>query len=211
MSNISTFTPSISSQNEYEILRFQKDIGAELIKNIQQILRDEDINFTEDLANSFSLVMIGGQAWVESSNHYAGLVDRGLNPGSDVNFDAIHDWVRIKLGISEEPELTNVTWKIVRKIKAAGIPPKRFGKKAIKMLIAKHGVANIKSTGSGTSKKATNFQKRVKKLVKTLKKIGKKINKSIKKGIRFTRKANKIINKGVDKTFKYQKKLERYK
>ena len=103
------------SANEYEFLRLQKDVGVEIIMNIREILRDEDINFTEDLANSFSLVMWMGKAHGESSNRYAGLVDRGMRKGTWVNYDALHDWVKIKLGI-DDPEAVEVTWKILKKI-----------------------------------------------------------------------------------------------
>lgn len=184
-----TFVPD----NEYEILRFQKDIGSEIIINIRQILRDEDINFTGDLSKSFSLVMINGKAWVETDNKYALLVDRGLNPGTYVNFDAIKNWVKIKLNINKEPELTNVTWKIVRKIRSSGIKPKRFAKKAIKMVIGKHGLPNIKRHLGSNKKKSSKFFKRVKKLVKV-------VNKVI-----------KSIKKGLNTASKYQKKIGRYK
>lgn len=196
--SISTATlPSTISRripfNEYEILRFQKDLGSELIKNIQKILREDDINFTGDLSTSFSLVMTGGIAWVETDNKYAGLVDRGLNPGTYVNFDAIYDWVRVKLDITDEPELTNVTWKIIRKIATAGIPPKRFAKKAIKMLIGQHGVVSIKRNTGSKRKKSSKFFKRVKRIIR-------KVNKVI-----------KSMNKGLNKISKYQKKLRRFK
>lgn len=187
---IKTFVPD----NEYEILRFQKDVGSEIILNIRKVLRDEDINFSGDLSNSFKLVMINGKAWIETDNKYALLVDRGLNPGTYVNFDAIKDWVKIKLGIGNEPELTEVTWKIVRKIRSTGIKPKRFAKKAIKMVIGEHGLSNVRRNSGGSNKKKSGkFFKRVKKIFKT-------INKVI-----------KSINKNLNKTSKYQKKLGRYK
>lgn len=196
-------------ENEYEILRFQKDIGSALIENIKKVLREDDIDFTGDLSASFSLVMLGGKAWVESNNKYAGLVDRGMNPGKFVNFDALKDWVRIKLNISDEPELTSVTWKILKKIQSKGIAPKRYAKKAIKMVIGKHGVPNIKRKSGSSKSKPNKHGKRMKKVIKTLKSINKIIKKINRKGIKFMKKSNKIINKTLDKTIKYQKRLNR--
>lgn len=192
------------SENEYERLRMKKNIGAELIDNIRLVLQNEDINFTGDLSNSFELFLMRDNAWVASTNKYAGLVDRGLNPGTTVNFDALKDWVRIKLGITDEPELTNVTWKIIRKIAAAGIPPKRYAKKAIKMVIYDHGVPNIKRQTGSKRNKSGKFAKKVKSISKKINRIIKKINRNINKGIR------KSI-KTLSKTGKYYNKLRKYK
>jgi prefoldin subunit 5 len=186
------------SVNEYEFLRLQKDVGKELIYNIREILRDEDINFTEDLANSFTLVLWQSKAWIESSNHYAGLVDKGMKPGHFVNFDALYDWVRIKLDI-EEPDTTAVTWKIMKKIQNEGIAPKRYVKKAIKMLIGKHGLVSLKHKSSGKKKKS-----RANKTVKRIMKAVTKINKAIRKTKRTLNKVNKNINK-------YTRPLRKYK
>jgi len=104
MANIAKAPVVSVSANEFEILRLQKDIGSGIIENMKDVLRDLDIDFTDDLSNSFTLVMWQGKAHIESDNHYAHLVDRGLKPGSWVNYDALYDWVRIKLNI-EEPDI----------------------------------------------------------------------------------------------------------
>jgi len=187
----SAHTISVSA-NEYEFLRLQKDVGSVIIYNIRQILRDEDINFTEDLAHSFSLVMWMGKAHVESSSRYAGLVDRGLSPGTWVNYDALHDWVRIKLGI-DDPEAVEVTWKILKKIRKSGIQPKRYVKKALKMLIGKHGSATLRHKSGAKSKKKTRAGKFTKKVMKAVNKINKKIRKIKKTLNNANRKINKVI------------------
>lgn len=192
--------PIISvSANEYEFLRLQKDVGSEIIYNIRQILRDEDINFTEDLAHSFSLVMWQGKAHVESSNRYAGLVDRGLSPGTWVNYDALHDWVRIKLGI-DDPEAVEVTWKILKKIRKSGISPTRFVKKALKMVIGKHGSATLRHKSSGKSKKKTRGAKYTRKVIKAINKI----NKAIRKTKSTLNKVNRNINKVLKPIRRYK-------
>lgn len=170
---------TIGTSNEYEILRLQKDVGTEIIMNVKGILRDQGINFTQDLSNSFSLVMMNGKASVESNSPYAHFVDRGMLGGHIVNIDALRDWVRIKVGIDDEKELESVTWAIAHKIQKEGIKPTRFAKKALKKLIGEHGMASIRRTSRRNkgSKTLGKIVKVVKKINKTLSKISKNINK----------------------------------
>ena len=204
------------SENQYERFRMQKDLGVDLITNIKKILRDEDINFTQDLSNSFELVMHtspsepdAGTTSVVTSNPYANLVDKGMKPGVSVNFDALYDWVNIKLGL-EEPELTEVTWSILHKIRNKGIAPTRFAKKAIKMTIGKHGIPNIKKRSSSTKKKRGNFMKKLIKFVKKVKKVIKKMKRIVNKVVKLRkinkglRQLNKYGSKSIDKLRKYK-------
>ena len=231
--SFSVTTPTGNSQstvnttvNQYERFRMQKDLGVDLITNIKKILRDEDINFTQDLSNSFELVMNikSGTSAVETSNPYANLVDKGMKPGVTVNFDALYDWVRIKIGL-EEPELTDVTWKILHKIRNKGIDPTHFAKKAIKKVIGKHGLAGThrrkykkKTTISGQladkrgrfakmiSKVKANVSKSAKKINKVLKKVRKNVTKTsnLRKINRGLRQINKYGSKSVDTMRKYK-------
>ena len=214
------------SENEYERFRMQKDLGVALITNIKKVLKTEGINFTEDLSNSFELVMNikSGTSAVETSNPYANLVDKGMKPGVSVNFDALYDWVRIKIGL-EEPELTDVTWKILHKIRNKGIDPTHFAKKAIKKVIGKHGLAGThrrkykkKTTISGQladkrgrfakmiSKVKANVSKSAKKINKVLKKVRKNVTKTsnLRKINRGLRQINKYGSKSVDTMRKYK-------
>ena len=214
------------SENQYERFRMQKDLGVALITNIKKILKTEGINFTQDLSNSFELVMNikSGTSAVETSNPYANLVDKGMKPGVSVNFDALYDWVRIKIGL-EEPELTEVTWKILHKIRNKGIDPTHFAKKAIKKVIGKHGLAGThrrkykkKTTISGKladkrGKYAKAFSyakakvsKAAKKINKVLKKVRKNVTKTknLRKINRVLRQINKYGSKSVDTMRKYK-------
>ena len=214
------------SENQYERFRMQKDLGVALITNIKKVLKTEGINFTEDLSNSFELVMNikSGTSTVETSNPYANLVDKGMKPGVSVNFDALYDWVRVKIGL-EEPELTEVTWAILHKIRNKGIDPTHFAKKAIKKVIGKHGLAGThrrkykkKTTISGQladkrgrfakmiSKVKANVSKSAKKINKVLKKVRKNVTKTsnLRKINRGLRQINKYGSKSVDKMRKYK-------
>lgn len=213
------------SENQYERFRMQKDLGVALITNIKKVLKTEGINFTEDLSNSFELVMNikSGTSAVETSNPYANLVDKGMKPGVSVNFDALYDWVRIKIGL-EEPELTDVTWKILHKIRNKGIDPTHFAKKAIKMVIGKHGVASprrtykkktkvsgaIEDKRSKYSKAYSNAKTKVNQSAKKVNKILKKVRKNVTKTSNLRK-----INKGLRQINKYGVRtlntLEKYK
>ena len=220
MSAVTNSTVS-TTENQYERFRMQKDLGVELIKNIKKILRNKDINFTEDLSNSFELVMMTsatesnvGTTSVATSNPYANLVDKGMRAGKWVNYDALYDWVSTKLwsrtGLDEK-YFADVTWKIMRKIKNEGIDPTHFAKKAIKMVIGKHGVAGTKRNYKSKSKnKSGKYMKKLKKFAKNAKKAIKKMKRVIKKIVKIRK-----INKGLRQVNKYGVKIlntmEKYK
>ena len=212
MSAVATSTVS-TTENEYERFRMQKDLGVELIISIKKVLRNEDINFTQDLSNSFELVMNikSVTSAVETSNPYANLVDKGMRPGKMVNFDALYDWVRIKIGL-EEPELTSVTWAVIKKIHYTGIAPTHFAKKAIKMVIGKHGLAGTKrkykkksKTSSGMKNKRGKYAKAFSKAKVKVSQTAKKINKILKKVRKNVTKTSNLrkINKGLRQINKY--------
>ena len=217
MSAITTSTVS-TTENQYERFRMQKDLGVELIKNIKKVLRDEDINFTQDLSNSFEIIMMTsssepdvGTTSVATSNPYANFVDKGMRPGKWVNFDALYDWVRIKLDF-EEPELTSVTWAILKKIHYKGIAPTHFAKKAIKMVIGKHGLAGTKrkynkksKVSGGLGDKRSKWAKRVAKVKAKVSKSAKKVNKILKKVRKNVTKTSNLrkINRGLRQINKY--------
>jgi hypothetical protein len=220
MSAVTTSTVS-TTENQYERFRMQKDIGVELIKNIKKVLRNEDINFTDDLSNSFELVMMTsateanvGTTSVATSNPYANLVDKGMRAGKWVNYDALYDWVSTKLWARtglDEKYFADVTWKIMRKIKNEGIDPTHFAKKAIKMVIGKHGVAGTKRNYKSKSKnKSGKYMKKLKKFAKNVKKAIKKMKRVIKKIVKIRK-----INKGLKQINKYGVRtlntLEKYK
>tara|TARA_R100000900_G_scaffold133679_2_gene110536 strand:- start:2957 stop:3622 length:666 start_codon:yes stop_codon:yes gene_type:complete len=192
MSAVTNTSTVSTTENQYERFRMQKDLSVSLIKNIKKVLRDKDINFTEDLANSFEIVMMTsstepnvGTTSVATSNLYANLVDKGMRAGKWVNYDALYDWVSVKLaarvGLNEK-DFADVTWKIMKKIQNEGIDPTHFAKKAIKMVIGKHGIAGTKRTYKRKSKtKMGKYMKKFMSLVKNTKKVIKKMRRTIKK------------------------------
>ena len=198
MSAVATSTVS-TTENEYERFRMQKDLGVELIISIKKVLRNEDINFTQDLSNSFELVMNikSVTSAVETSNPYANLVDKGMRPGKMVNFDALYDWVRIKIGL-EEPELTSVTWAVIKKIHYTGIAPTHFAKKAIKMVIGKHGLAGTKRKYKKKSKSSGGMKNKRGRFAKFISKASKRVNKNVTKTSNLRK-----INKGLRQINKY--------
>ena len=141
--SLSVIPKYVLPDNDFEMLRLKKDISAQFISNVKDILNEDDINFTGDLSTSLSLVIINNEVSVETNNPYAPFVEFGLPAGHFVNFDALHDWVRIKLNVPDELS-EEVTWKILKKIKNKKIKPKRFWKKSILRLVKKHGLRTSK-------------------------------------------------------------------
>lgn len=166
--------------NLAEIHRLDDDITRELIDNIKKILADSDINFTGNMSKSVIPEIISGIRYVLVDSPYATVVDKGMPPGKNVNFDALKNWVEKKLNIPTDQSV-EVTIKIMNKIKNKGIKPKFFAKKAIKMLVAKRGIIRV---SSGSRRKAGRLEKILNKAVKIMRKIN-----------RFTKMISRNINK----------------
>lgn len=168
-------------ENLAEIHRLSNAVADEINNNIKKVLNVEDINFTGELSKSFQKRESDGFVVLASDSPYALPVDRGMPKGTVVNFDALLKWVKGKLGITDEKEAREVTFKIRNKIISTGIKPTRFIKKAVNMFIMKHGVLSPSKTGT---------PKVTKKKHKTLAKIGK----ALKKTYKATKKTAKFLN-----------------
>lgn len=164
-------TSYILQDNEKEMGRMLDDMQNKIIHFLKKTIGDQDINFTGDMTKSIKKENTNGVHFVTIDSPYAHLVDKGLSPGTWVNYDSLKKWVYAKIGITEEPELTDVTWKIMRKIQRDGIKPKRFVKKAIKEFIGKYGVSSIRRIGGGG--KRSGFTKALNKINRIIKKLNK--------------------------------------
>lgn len=166
-------------ENLAEINRLSNDIADELKKNIQTVLSVEDISFTGKLSKSFKKIDDGVFVAIVSDSPYALPVDRGMPKGTVINFDALLNWVKNKLQISDEAEARDVTFKIRNKIISTGIRPTRFIKKAVNMFIMKHGVITPSQRRSSSKKKhktLAKIYKVLKKVYRTTKKTAKFLN-----------------------------------
>jgi len=131
--------------NQAEIKRLTMDLAGDLVKKLQSTLEKSDINFTGDLSESIDIEDIGGTISVVINSPYATLVDKGMPAGRAVNYDALKKWVEGKLGITDERELQEATFKIQKKIENKGIQPTFFVKKSIKALISQRGVTKLRN------------------------------------------------------------------
>jgi len=165
--------------NKREIDRLVTDLQMDLIGKLQNTLSSSDINFTGDLSASIKPVTIDGVKSVVIDSPYATLVDKGMPPGNNVNYDKLKKWVEKKLGITDPDELNSATFKIEKKIKDKGIQPTFFVKKAIKALIAQRGVTRIR-------KRNTNIRAN-----KTLSRVARNVSKVN----RMTKKTSSIMSK----------------
>lgn len=144
-----------------------------IIHNLKKTIGEQDINFTGNMTNSIHKHSENNTKSVVIDSPYAHIVDKGLSSGTYVNFDALREWVKGKLGIDEE-NLTDVTWKILRKINKDGIKPKFFVKKALKKFIGKYGVITPTRMRSNNGSKTLG---KINKIIRIAKKISKNINK----------------------------------
>jgi hypothetical protein len=158
--------------NELEMSRLRHDVAEAVIKNSQEILESQDINFTEKMSKSLRVVDNSGETQIISDSPYIKPVEWGMPAGKSVNFDALRYWVEEKLGISVE-ESTNVTFKIYKKIKNEGIAPTRFFKKALIKIGARGRGVGGTSSSRKPRKKTSKLLKIIKKLTNTINSINK--------------------------------------
>lgn len=162
------------AHNKAEVERLATDISNGLLKNIRDQFVFQDINFTGDLSASFETIkQEDGFHAVVTKNSYAVPVDVGMPAGTEVNFDALYNWVVGKLGIEEGDTAREVTFKIRQKILAKGIKPKRYMKKAIKKFIGQHGGRVVGKPSSSASKRSGGILKLIRKVNRKLKKVDK--------------------------------------
>ena len=181
--------------NEAEMDRLTDDIANDLLSQIQWGLESTDgqvsgnpygkINFTGELSDSFSVEEIEGFKCVVTNNPYSGFVEYGTPAGNNINLniDDLRAWVFHKLGITDDDENLNVTFKIAKKIMKEGIKPRRFIKRAIKRMTANNPPVKRKPVvkKSALGRAFNRVIKKLKKLNKMQRRIIKKINKIHKK------------------------------
>jgi len=173
-------TGYILSENREEMDRFMDHMQIKIIHKLKKTIGEQDINFTGDMTKSIEKGKEDGLHIISINSPYAHLVDRGLSPGTWVNYEKLKIWVQGKIGITEEPELSSVTWKILKKIQRDGIRPRRFVKKALKAFIGQFGTPSVRRVGSKRSKSGqwlNKISKAIRKINKNLRKISKNISK----------------------------------
>jgi len=168
-------------ENLDEIDRLTTNLQKELIQKCQKQLGAQDITFTGNLRQHIEPGFQDEFKTVDANTPYAYFVEFGLPAGKWVNFDALQQWVQGKLGISDEEESRAITWKILKKINAKGIEPKRFMKKGVKALIARRGTIRGR-TGKSRGKRAkssrlSKISKKAGRIVRTITKYVNKFNK----------------------------------
>lgn len=166
---------SHEEKNEQVIDQLVDDIGSDIIKTSRRILRTEDINFTGGLSKKILKYKLGEFKYIVYDSPYAELVEDGMPPGGYVDIGKLREWVRKKLGISDERALGVATGNIFNKIKEKGIEPTRFLDKSLDFVIKRWG----KKAKSGRIRKTSTI-KAVTRAIKTVTKSVNKINKLVK-------------------------------
>ena len=82
--------------------KFKDNIRDKVIHNLKKVIAAGDINFTGDMTKSIHKETQSNIQFVIIDSPYAGLVDKGMSPGTWVNFDKLHAWVEGKLKILDK-------------------------------------------------------------------------------------------------------------
>lgn len=125
----------LTTNNESVIDQLVDDISDEIVKTVRVILRTEDINFTGGLSDKILQYKSGRFKYIVFNSLYAEFVEDGMPPGQDINRAKLREWVRKKIGVTEEDTLNTVTDRIFDKIVDEGIQPKRFLAKSLDSVI----------------------------------------------------------------------------
>lgn len=167
----------ISTHNEFVINKLTSDISDHIVNTSRNILKTEDINFTGGLSDKIKQYMSGKFSYINFDSPYAQFVNDGMPPGEDVDITRLREWVRKKVGISDEEVLSIVTGRIYKKITNEGIPPTRFLDKAVDVVINIWGKKKrkqfIRTKGRLPAKKTIKILKSV---TKAINKINKLVN-----------------------------------
>lgn len=171
--------------NQAEIKRLTMDLASDLKKKLKETLKNQDINFTGDLSDSIDIEEVNGTISVVINSGYATLIDKGIPPGRTgiVDYNKLRKWVQGKLGITDEKELNEATYKIKRKIETKGVQPTFFVKKAIKALQAQRGTPRLRKFTKGVpaNKTLTRIARKASKINRMTKKVSGLASKALKK------------------------------
>jgi len=78
------------------------------------------LNNTGEAANSLKVVEIDQRHFQSVGSDYIEILDRGRGPGKFAPVDSIQEWVKTKLGITENKELKQVAFLVNRKLAREG-------------------------------------------------------------------------------------------
>lgn len=105
---------------------------AEVAEDARRILDADGVNYTFDTSNGMYATAAADRARLEvrgevgSSGRHARYAHDGRRPGKWPPDRPIRDWLRIKKGVPEGPELNRATYLVRRKIGRQGVRGSRF-------------------------------------------------------------------------------------
>lgn len=98
-----------------------------ILKNLDefnQMIKDEmvrkGINDTKEASNSLKSVQKDDKTFQSVGVDYIEILDKGRSPGKFAPVDNIQEWVRSKLGITDDREIRSVAYLVNRKIAREG-------------------------------------------------------------------------------------------
>lgn len=124
-----TFTDALLDGLAAELLDHLSEVAADA----RRILDAEDINYTFDTSNGLyaeiaeiDRVRLFIEGEVGSRGRHARYAHDGRKPGKWPPDKPIRDWLRIKKGVPEGPELNRRTFLLRRAIGRRGVKPTKF-------------------------------------------------------------------------------------
>ncbi len=115
---------------------FARDIADAIFAESQENLADMGIDDTGELRLSGDVIETKTDVTVEYDAPHASPVNDGTKPHG-VSFNVLKPWIRRKLGIKNEKEVSRIASAISFKIKRQGTEPKPFFDKAIESTLIK--------------------------------------------------------------------------
>lgn len=109
------------------------EIADEIFADSQQIIVDKKIIDEGTLLKSGEIHREWLNKSIIYSVPYAEMVEYGRLPGSLPPMEPLKKWVKRKRIAIKEPELTQVTWRIIKNIKKHGIKPRPYLSPAVEM------------------------------------------------------------------------------
>ena len=93
--------------------------GQKLVSDLKEEFDKKDLNFTNKAKNSLSFSVSNNKLKIDGLMRII-VLNSGRKPGTFPPIEPILDWVRGKLGISDEKEARSVAFVIARKISQSG-------------------------------------------------------------------------------------------
>lgn len=124
---------TVEEDNQRSIDRLCADLGVDVIREAQKIIREEDRIYKEDLVNGFGYDP--SRKRVYNNRIYARVTEFGFPRGRWIPVEKLRQWVKDKLNTSTDRETNAITYSVKKKIHDQGIMPIFYMLRAIQRVV----------------------------------------------------------------------------